>query len=167
MKGRSIRIAILGVVAGGALLAGVAIPLYWKSLREARQRGCQGNLMQLWKLQWINKAQFSGRKPFIRAQGKEFWRALSTISPPLIEPRDDDVYGCPVRAARIRGEIQFLGPARDVNHLAEGDAVGCDEAFNHGPDDREGGNILRKSGDIQSLTGPEWLRFIETRHCVP
>ena len=55
------------------------------------------------------------------------------------------------------GTTDYRGPAENVNTYADGDPVGADKIGNHGAG--EGGNILRKSGDIMSVaeTDPLWV----------
>jgi hypothetical protein len=158
------------IVLGGLIIvsgaAGIAVPVLAQARRQSRLRECANNLGLLWKMQWVNKCQFSSRKPFLRNPGKEFWLALSKTSPPLIDVSVAEVYSCPVRGGGRPGETHYLGPRVDVNTLSDGDPVGCDEPFNHSPDGSEGGHVLRKSGDLMEVSGPDWLRFFEEKQCL-
>ena len=106
---------------------------------------------------------FGGRsKAMSRETGGEFWLKLSRVSPPLIDPSaSDDFYRCRVRDQWDR-PTDYRGPASDVNDLADGDAVGADIDGNHGRG--EGGNVLTKSGDVQTATAedPIWQRAAVT-----
>ncbi len=157
----------LGALATLGMLSGVAVPIFVRARRQSRMTACAGNLSQLWKLETINKVQFGSRRAWPRKTGKSFWSLLSETDPPLVERSEFDVFACPVRDNWSYGQIHYLGPATDLNTLGGNDPVGCDEFQNHSADGSEGGNILRKSGDLQSLRGPEWRRFIESGQCVP
>jgi hypothetical protein len=54
------------------------------------------------------------------------------------------------------GATDYRGPAVPAIKLGQGDPVGADLAGNHG--DGYGGNVLRVSGDVQTLdlTDPLW-----------
>ena len=156
---------LLATILSLALVAGVAVPLMVRARRQARMTSCAANLSELWKTHSINSIH-GHRRSFPRDEGKQFWLQLSTTSPALVEP-GHEIYGCPVRGGVLRGQTHYLGPRKDVNTLGDSDPVGCDEAFNHGADGREGGKLLRKSGDVLSLEGPLWLRFIGERGCIP
>ena len=49
-----------------------------------------------------------------------------------------------------------------MSRLADGDMVGADERENHkeGANDEGSGNVIRKSGDVLEITGPDWAKAI-------
>jgi hypothetical protein len=143
---------IVGV--GGFLALGVLAALLLSAVARATHRAkvtsCASNLRQLWMMQNVYVAQFGGRMKSMPEQtGADFWRALSTTAPPLIDPTDADLFLCPVLGTSSLGECDYLGPAHPVTRLGGGDPVGADKPGNHGP--REGGNVLRKTGDVIEL----------------
>lgn len=122
---------------------------------------CANNLSQLWKMEQVYMASRGGRmKRFPAETGGAFWLKLNETTPPLIEDTCLDIFLCPVTGnAPVKGETDYLGPAVDVNTLKDGDWVGADRVGNHGKD---GGNALRKSGDVVELTGKEHLQAAGT-----
>lgn len=135
------------------LVWAVVTPAVARTRRRAAEASCANNLSVLWRLQLVRAHQFGtrgGRWP--ASTGKEFWLSLVRTDPPLVEAEEFDVFHCRVRVQTegepAPGVTHYLGPSRRVNTLRDDEAVGCDEASNHGPGGRLGGNVLRKSGDV-------------------
>ena len=115
--------------------------------RPASDTRCAHNLSQMWKMQNVYMSQFGGRTKSMPAEtGTAFWRALTTTVPPLIDTTVSDIFLCPVKGDSPEGEIDYSGPAVRISLLADGDPVAADKIGNH----EDGGNVLRKSGDVVS-----------------
>jgi peptidylprolyl isomerase len=81
--------------------------------------------------------------------GDAFWLKLSSPKTPILDPKLFEIYQCPVENVD-EGGCDYRGPANNVNKMKDGDPVGADVDGNHGVG--RGGNILRKSGDVQTLS---------------
>ncbi|MBI3854921.1 MAG: type II secretion system protein [Planctomycetes bacterium] len=155
-------VELLVVIVIIGILAALLLPAITRAIKRARVTSCANNLRQLWTLQTTYMSQFGGRmKAMPSAEGSAFWSALTTTTPPLVDPTEMEVFLCPVKGEPTVGEIDYWGPGAKVNRLAGGDPVGCDDPDNH----KEGssssstdasGNVLRKSGDVLELTGNDW-----------
>ena len=59
-------------------------------------------------------------------------------------------------------DIQYYGPGKRINLLEAGEPVGSDDmegdinGVNEPNHRQEGGNILRKSGDVFEISEPDW-----------
>lgn len=154
-------VELLVVIVIIGILAALLLPAIARAIRRARVTSCANNLSQLWKMQNVYMSQFGGRmKGMPTYQGTGFWNALCTTQPPLIDPTVNDIFLCPVKGDGANGDFEYGGPARPVNRLADGDMVGADLDENHaeGKSDEGSGNVLRKSGDVVEITGPDWLK---------
>jgi hypothetical protein len=83
--------------------------------------------------------------------GGNFWTKLSDPQTTLIDSTLGDIYMCPLEGAPNAGDTDYRGPANNVNKSKDGDPVGADKSTNHSDDGSEGGNVLRKSGDVQTV----------------
>jgi len=156
-------VELLVVIVIIGILAALLLPAIAKAIRRARVTSCANNLSQLWKMQNVYMSQFGGRmKAMPTLQGTAFWHALTTTSPPLIDPTVNDIFLCPVKGDSAMGDYDYGGPAKNVSRLADGDPVGADDKENHkeGTNDEGSGNVIRKSGDVYEVTGPEWTKLI-------
>ena len=146
-----------GVIVGVLLLAALGVAVSRPVMKRAATTSCMNNLSQLWKMQSVYASRFGGpMKQMSDQTGREFWRALTTTQPPLIDASVNDVFLCPVKGDSSEGAIDYRGPVRAVRFLIDDDPVGADEPGNH--DAGEGGNLLRKSGDVVELREPEWSK---------
>ncbi len=106
--------------------------------------------------------QHGGRDHLMMTQtGGDFWLELTGSSPPIVDRSLRDIFECPL-CEYHDGYTAYRGPARDVNGLLDADAVGADLPGNHGRG--EGGNVLRKSGDVMTVVEGDllWRRATET-----
>ncbi len=158
----TIVIIIVAVVFGGIVLVGILaallLPAIARATRNAKATACCNNLSQLWKMQHHYMVSFGGTaKSMPPETGGGFWLKLSQTTPPLVDPFIADIYGCPLEGTP-NGPLttDYRGPASNVNAYADRDPVGADKINNHGP--REGGTVLRKSGDVMTVSenDPLW-----------
>lgn len=133
-----------------ALIAALLVPAILKSHRQAKVVSCVSNLSQLWKMQYVYMSQFGDRKHMSPGLGAEFWLDLTRTRPPLVDETVRDIFCCPCRETNL--PCDYRGPSRPVAELPDNGVVGGDRIENHSG---EGGNILRKSGDILNITQPE------------
>jgi hypothetical protein len=59
-----------------------------------------------------------------------------------------------VKGDSPEGGNDYRGPVKSVRYLSDSDPVGGDEPGTH--DVGEGGNVLRKSGDVLEIRETEW-----------
>ena len=124
---------------------------------------CANNLCQMWKMQNVYMSQYGGReKAMPSVTGQAFWKALTTTQPPLIDASVNDIFLCPVLGTSEAGACDYGGPAKKVSTLADDAPVGADLPDNHkeGPNDPGSGCVLRKSGDVTELVGPDWKKLV-------
>ena len=155
-------VELLVVIVIIGILAALLLPAIAKAIRRARVTSCANNLSQLWKMQTVYMSQFGGpHKQMPTLTGTAFWHALTTTQPPLIDATVNDIFLCPVLGSSANGEYDYGGPAKKVNQLGDGEPVGADLAENHmeGSSDEGSGNVLRKSGDVLEITGPDWAKL--------
>src|SRR5947207_2979835 len=125
-------VELLVVIVIIGILAALLLPAITRAIRRARVTSCANNLRQLWTLQTTYMSQFGGRmKAMPNTEGAQFWAALTTTTPPLIDSTEMEVLLCPVKGDLAIGEIDYYGPGLKVNKLAGGDPVGCDDPDNH------------------------------------
>jgi hypothetical protein len=146
----------------------------------ARTTNCQGNLSQLWKMQYIYSIQFGGpQKRFPEETGGKFWLKMSDPKTRLIAPELSDIYICPISLdgySRVgkktvpEVKTNYRGPSRNVNQYSEDYPVGADRKTNHPVLEKwklrywrrdatlGSGNVLLKSGRVQGWVAdsPLW-----------
>ena len=124
---------------------------------------CADNLSQLWKVQNIYMQQYGGaQKRYCDRTGGAFWTYMSQLPKPLIDSTMVEIYACPFKGVPPGANAtDYMGPAGDVKTYQADDLVGADKPDNHGKGGSGGGNVLRKSGDVQMLSGgdPVWLNI--------
>ncbi|MHC4606739.1 MAG: hypothetical protein ACYTAF_07355 [Planctomycetota bacterium] len=152
-------VAIIVVVVIVVVLVALLTSAFLGGRRLDREISCVGIMAQLWKMQQNYAVVYGGPgKSYPTATGPDFWLALTRTDPPLIDDTLRDLFTCPVRGKPAgKGRTHYRGPASDVNRYPDGDPVGADYADNHSEDGSEGGNVLRKSGDIQTVGGDSML----------
>ncbi|HLY09262.1 MAG TPA: type II secretion system protein [Planctomycetota bacterium] len=166
-------VELLVVIVIIGILAALLLPAITRAIHRARVTSCANNLRQLWTLQTTYMSQFGGRmKAMPSIEGVAFWQALTTTTPPLVDPSEMEIFLCPVKGDPQIGNIDYFGPGKSVNRLAGGDPVGCDDPENHlngqqnsGTD--ASGNVLRKSGDVLEMTGNDFNNIINPTGNTP
>jgi len=112
------------------------------------------NLRQLYVLGTVYASTHKGNWP--DTKGGALWMSLAKTSPPLIEPEQLELLGCPVRGDWEPGQCDYLGPGKPLSELKPGDAVVACKPGNHG--DAASGNVLLKDGSVVEVpfTDPIW-----------
>lgn len=151
-------VELLVVIVIIGILAALLLPAIVNSLNDAKTTACGNNLKQLWTVQHNYMVKFGGRMKLMATgdkwKGKKFWGSLAdatVIKPPLIE--DMTILACPRlgEAVSAPDNCKYRGPSADVNstqNYKQSDPVGADIDGNHG---EEGGNVLRKTGDVTAV----------------
>jgi hypothetical protein len=144
--------AILGLCVVGGILAALLLPAIARATRNARVTNCANNLSQLWKMQNNYMVQYGGSRKLLPTEtGGDFWTKLSDPEIGIIDSSLSEIYHCPLEEVSYPGGTDYRGPAWNVNKFKDGDPVGADKVTNHSDDGSEGGNVLRKSGDVQTV----------------
>ena len=150
------------------ITAVLLVPAFYRADRNRRFTSCTSHLSQLWKMQWNYAVHFGGFQKLMPVQtGSEFWLELTRTDPPLIDQTLRDVFQCPVRGWSPGLPCAFRGPNGNLNNnqFADGDPVGADRIDNHG--NGEGGNVLRKSGDVITVSATDELWAAAARKTIP
>ena len=159
-------VELLVVIVIIGILAALLLPAIARAIRNAKVTGCLNNLKQLWIMQNNYMVQFGGRrKIFPTESGGLFWLKLKNITPPLIDSTVYDIFVCNVLGTTPADgtTTDYRGPNGNVNSFGDGDPVGADKQANHDQGGvSEGGNILRKSGDVVTV-GPNDGAFTGTK----
>lgn len=122
---------LAAAIVAAAILASLILPAWLRVRRNDRIRACSANLSALWK----------ASKDGAAAPGPAFWKAST---PALLL--------CPVKGGAAAEGGDYRGPAATIVSYGENDPVGADRPANHshgGPS--EGGNVLLKSGAVQTV----------------
>lgn len=131
-----------------AVLAAIVVPSIHRANRNSRVTQCCGNIAQLWKMQDNYSVRYGGHdRRFPHETGPQFWLKLTRPEIELIDSTLRDMLQCPVEGINQPGTCDYRGPAQDIHGYGDGEPVGADRIDNHD----EGGNVLRKSGDVQSV----------------
>ena len=161
-------VELLVVIVIIGILAALLLPAIARAIRNAKVTGCCNNLAQLWKMQNNYMVQYGGAQKRMPVQtAKNFWLKLSQPPTVLIDATLQEIYSCPLATPAAAGDTNYAGPATDVNGFGDGDPVGRDIVGNHGSG--EGGNVLRKSGDVQTVgqTDSMWTLATSGGKCLP
>lgn len=166
-KKSNTTIILVVVLIGGAVLCGIPVlaalllPAIARATKNAKATSCANNLQQMWKMEANYMVMFGGtQKRYPSETGREFWLKLSDPKVNVIDASLKDIYRCPVKGGT--SECDYRGPSSDVNLYGDGDPVGADMVGNHG----EGGNVLRKSGDIVDVKNHDrWWTLAERMTC--
>ena len=157
-------VELLVVIVIIGILAALLLPAITRAIDRAKVTSCANNLGQLWKMQNIYMSQYGGRMKSMPIQtGSAFWGHLKNTPKPLVDPSNEDIYLCPKLGSGTMGlDIQYYGPGKRVSMLEAGEPVGSDDMQgdingvnepNHGT---EGGNLIRKSGDVIEIFENQW-----------
>ena len=146
-------VELLVVIVIIGILAALLLPQIARAIHNARVTACASNLRSLWASQLNWAAQNGGAaKTMPTATGAAFWLKLQEGQRPIVSRYE--VFFCPLAGEEAGpGRTSFLGPAANVNKVADGDPVG---ACRH---EGNGGNVLTKMGDVQYFPeeDPIWL----------
>jgi prepilin-type N-terminal cleavage/methylation domain-containing protein len=159
-------VELLVVIVIIGILAALLLPAIARAIRNARVTNCANNLSQLWKMQANYMVQYGGSHKLLPLEtGGNFWTKLSDPQTQLIDSTLGDIYMCPLEGAPNAGDTDYRGPAINVNKSKDGDPVGADKSTNHSDDGSEGGNVLRKSGDVQTVGQNDTLWTLAASKC--
>jgi type II secretory pathway pseudopilin PulG len=153
-------VELLVVIVIIGILAALLLPAIATAIRNAKVAACANNQSQLWKMANCYMVQFGGPGKLLPVEtGGAFWLKLSQTTPPLIDASLKDIFGCPVKGSPpAAGTTDYRGPAANANAAADGEIIGADKVGNHGTG--YGGNVIRKSGDVQTVaeSDPLWIK---------
>ena len=154
-------VELLVVIVIIGILAALLLPAIARAIRNAKITGCVNNLSQLWKMSHNYMVQYGGSSKSMQDKPNgQFWTMLTTITPPLIDNSLKDIFACPAKGQPpASGSTDYRGPSSNVSTYADGDQVGADKDSPNNHGNGEGGNVLRKSGDVQtcSSSDPLWI----------
>jgi prepilin-type N-terminal cleavage/methylation domain-containing protein len=157
-------VELLVVIVIIGILAALLLPAIARAIRNAKVTGCANNLAQLWKMQNNYMVQYGGPQKRMPTQtGKQFWLKLSQPPTVLIDNTLQEIFACPLATPPAAGDTNYQGPMADVNTYGDGDPVGRDVPGNHG--NNEGGNVIRKSGDVQTVGNNDSLWTLAGTKC--
>lgn len=149
-------------VAAAVTLVGIVVallvPAWSRSNRFDQVLACQQNLHTL------HKAQLSAPAPGPDQLGGAYWVRLTKTSPPLV---DASRLRCPLVHAADAPACQYLGPSRDPAGADAKDPIGSDLQLSHSPDEKQGGNVLLKSGAVVSDHTGIWGAATRHGKCRP
>ncbi len=151
-------VELLVVIVIIGILAALLLPAIARAIRNGRVTTCANNLSQLWKMQYNYSVKYGGNNKYMPSEtGGNFWLKLSSSETTLIDSTMSDIYECPLEGSLSAGATDYRGPIANVNKAMDGDPVGADKTTNHSDDGSEGGNVLRKSGDVLTVSGSDAL----------
>jgi prepilin-type N-terminal cleavage/methylation domain-containing protein len=149
-------VELLAVLVIIVVIMALVAPAIARASRQNKVTACANNLKRLYqaRLGYASK----GPSPL----GWKYWQELTEGGSPFL---DASALHCPVRSSGRAGECHYLGPSMEPDKMAQEDPLGCDEDYNHSKDLREGGHILRKSGEVVLDNNMIWRESI--RRCRP
>lgn len=157
-------VELLVVIVIIGILAALLIPAISRAIRRAKIAACGSNLGQLYKMQHVYMTKYGTVHHYMPTDvGRAFWLKLMQVK--LLDEGQEDIFWCPVRGEVERGECYYMGPPINANQLRDGDVMGADLNENHAQDpvvtpSNEGGNVLRKSGDVVEDSEALWGRVV-------
>jgi hypothetical protein len=140
------------------LVLALLVPAIVRSSRVEGLVACRGHLKTLYEAQL--KAPAPGPKEF----GRAYWERLARATPPLVSA---EALRCPLVDAPDAPACQYYGPAEDVSKRDAKDAIGCDMEHNHSDDEKQGGNVLLKSGEVRTDHTGIWSTALRSGKCRP
>ncbi len=145
-------VELLVVIVIIGVLAALLLPAIARAIRNAKVTACMNNLSQLYKMQSNYAIKYGGKNKWMpQDTGGAFWLKLVKPDTQLIDPTLGDIFHCPLQGINEGpNTTDYRGPKNNINSsvVGDGDAIGADKVANHGGD--EGGNVIRKSGDVQT-----------------
>ena len=151
-------VELLVVIVIIGILAALLLPAIARAIRNGRVTTCANNLSQLWKMQYNYSVKYGGANKFMPMETSgQFWLKMSDPQTELIDSTMADIFECPIESIPTPGETDYRGPVGNVNKAGDGDPVGADKPNNHSDDGSEGGNVLRKSGDVLTVSNSDAL----------
>lgn len=156
-------VELLVVIVIIGVLAALLLPAIARAIRNARYTHCGHNLAQIYKMAHTYAASHGGKNKWMPEDtGSAFWLALTTTAPPLIDNTlAPAILSCPVKNQPVgANQADYRGPANNINLpvVGDGDPIGADKVNNHLVNmTTEGGNVVRKSGDVQLVGSSDAL----------
>lgn len=154
-------VEVLAAAMAAVVLLALLIPAWVAARRHGRIAACMDRLKQLHRAEAAWEAANPGRPV---GAGKAYWTKLAQSSPPMVDPK---ALACPLASPGAdSGGCSYWGPSGDPAKYDAADPVGCDDETNHDEHRREGGNVLRKSGDVVNDNRDFWYSAIRGK-CRP
>ena len=157
-------VELLVVIVIIGILMALLLPAIVKAIHETKVRSCANNLKQFYSMLHVYGTKHRGNWP--TETGEAFWLKFQEMTPPLIDPSMMEIYYCHVLGdIRGLGSTDYRGPGGRVVDIGDGDPLGADKPDNHGQG--EGGNVLRKSGDVQPYAESDTMWTTAAGSLVP
>ena len=154
-------IEVLAAVMAVVLVLALLIPAWAAARRHGRVAACMDNLRQLHRAEAAWEAANPGRPV---GAGRAYWTKLVQPGPSGVDPK---ALICPLASPPEEpGGCSYWGPSGDPAKYDAKDPLGCDDEINHDEHRRQGGNILRKSGDVVNDNQDYWWSAIRGK-CRP
>lgn len=147
-------VEILIVAMALLIVAALVLPAFSQSARREKLARCIGNLKTLHRAQ----AQAGASGPEL---GSAYWiRLKGAVGPEALR--------CPLVDRPDAPECQYMGPRTDPATLRDVHPIGCDGEVNHSPKGTQGGNVLLKSGEVQTEKGDsQFWGDVRAKYCRP
>ncbi len=162
-------VELLVVIVIIGILAALLLPAVTRAIRNTKITKCASNMRQLWQMQINYATQFGGTdRNFPVETCQNFWIKLGQTNPSLIDTTLKDIFACPLEGnVNAALTTDYRGPNANINGAdwKDGDPVGSDRGTNHGSN--EGGNVLRKSGDVTTLAATDALWALAGQKLCP
>ncbi len=151
-------VELLVVIVIIGILSALLLPAIARAIGNSRGTRCANNLTQLWKMQYNYSLTYGGMNKWMPEETSgQFWLKLSSPETPMMDSSMAEIYQCPLEGTPEAGATDYRGPANNVNRTMDADPVGADKTTNHSEDGSDGGNVLRKSGDVLTVPGGDAL----------